>query len=286
MFKTFLIIFLILAVFAVGGGGFYYFEIYQPQTYAALLLSLYQKLEHIGLQPDTSSLKNKADYENTLTILEKRIGLLESIQNELARAQAPKRMESIKKEFADYVSSMQAQHVHAIQLASFITKGSELQNAIKSVYDNHALEQNNIKTVGDLQTFLGPRIDRIQTAATQLFNKEITERTNPSFAELSSLWKNASPIFDVIFKKIKTMSPNLPMSLARNLSTPSEAEQINAYNKHLEEFIKKLEHLITQYSAYDILVFHDSSHISSTEASERALEFYQRIQTLKEQYAQ
>ncbi|TSC70993.1 MAG: hypothetical protein G01um101470_772 [Parcubacteria group bacterium Gr01-1014_70] len=42
--KTVLIVVLILAILAVGGGSFYYFEVYQPQQYAASLLSLYQRL--------------------------------------------------------------------------------------------------------------------------------------------------------------------------------------------------------------------------------------------------
>lgn len=44
MFKTFLIIFLIFAVFAVGGGAFYYFEIYQPRMHASLQQKSVSKL--------------------------------------------------------------------------------------------------------------------------------------------------------------------------------------------------------------------------------------------------
>ena len=286
MFKTFLIIFLILAVVSISGGSFYYFEIYQPQAYAAFIISLYQKLEHIGLQPDTSSLKDKADYEGAFKILEQRIGLLESMQDELMRIQAPKRMVNVKKEFADYLAFLQTQHAHAIQLASFIKEASKLQDVIKDMYGQDTSEQNKIATMGDLQKKLNERIPRIQTAGEKMFNKEVTGLTNPSFTELHTLWENGNPFFDLMLKKIQAISPHIPLSQVGNLFNSSEEKQLNIYNKNLEEFTKKLDDLIKQHGAYDLLAFRDFPNISSREASERSLEFYQRIKTLKESYTQ
>lgn len=286
MAKTFLILFLILAILAVGGGSFYYFEIYQPRIYVTLLLSLYQKLEQRGLQPNTSSLKDAADYESALKILEERIRLLQALQDELTRIQAPKRMADIEKEFADYLAFTQTQHVHAIPLASFIKEASELQDAIKNASGGFTPEHNKVVTMGDFQTFLDERIPHIQTVATKLFSKEITELTSPSFSELKSLWQNASPTFDIVLKKVKGANPKLSMSQGGDLFTPQETKQLNTYNKNLEEFVKKLEVLVKQYSAYDLLTFHGIPNISSMETSERALEFYQTIQALKKQYAQ
>lgn len=286
MVKPFLILFLILAILAVGGGSFYYFEIYQPRTYVTLLLSLYQKLEQRGLQPNTSSLKDAADYESALKVLEERIHLLQALQDELTRIQAPKRMADIKKEFADYLVFTQTQHVHAMQLASFLRQANELQDAIKQTYGGLASEQHKVTTMGDLQTFWGEHIPRMRTIAEKFFSKEITASTSPSFAELKSLWGNASPAFDLVLKKVKTVNPDLPIGQAGNLFTPVENKQLEKYSKYLEEFTKKLEVLIKHYSAYDLLTFRDFPSTSSPQASERSLEFYQTIQQLKEQYAQ
>lgn len=286
MFKTFLIILLIFAVFAVGGGSFYYFEIYQPRTYASLILSLYHKLERVGLQPDTSSLKDKADYENALTILEERINVLESMQDELMRIQVPKRMLDIQKEFTDYLVFTRAQHVHAIQLVSFIKEASKLQDATKGMYGSSDSEQNEIVTIGDLQKKLNERIPPIQTIAEKMFNKEVRGLTKPSFTELKVLWENGNPIFDIMLKKIKAANQHTPLSQIGNFFAPLEEKQLAIYNKNIEEFIKKLGELITQHSVYDILAFRDFPNVSSTEVSERTLRFYQVIQTLKESYAQ
>lgn len=286
MFKTFLIIFLVVAVLAVGGGGFYYFEIYQPQTYAASLLALYQKLERVGLQPQTSSLKDQTDYEHALAVLKKRIVLLESIQNELARIHAPKRMVAIEKEFADYLDFAHAQHAHAAPLTTFVKGASELQEVMKDMYGDHASGQNQIITIGDLQKVWEERFPKIQTLAEQLFSKEITELTNPSFKELKILWENANPAFDLMLKKIKIANPNLPMNQVEDIFTPSEAKQLAKNLTYLEEFTKKITDLITYYSAYDLLAFRYFPDVSSNESSNKALTFYQMIQKLKEEYAQ
>lgn len=286
MFKTCLILFLILAVFAVGGGGFYYFEIYQPRTYAALLLSLYHKLERVGLQPDASSLQDKTDYKNALNILEERINVLESIQGELVHIQPPKRMADIQKEFTDYLAFTRVQHAHAVQLVSFIKEASELHNAIKSIYGGSTSEQNEIVTMGDLQKKLNERIPPIQIIAEKMFNKEIIGLTNPSFAELRVLWENGNPIFDIMLTRTKAINQHTPLSQIGNLFTPLEEKKIAIYNKNVEEFIKKLGDLIKQHSTYDLLAFRDFPNVSSIEVSERALRFYQTIQTLKESYAQ
>lgn len=285
MFKTFLIIFLVTAVLAVGGGGFYYFEIYQPQTYASTLFSLYQKLENIGLQPHTSSLKDATDYENALTILKERIAVLESIQNEFARIHAPKRMAHIKKEFADYLDFTHAQHAHAIPLVSFVKGANELHDMMKDMSSDHVAGQNQIITIGDLQKVWEDRFPKIQTLAEQMFSKETTGLTNPSFSELKILWENANPALDLMLKKIKTAHPNLPLNQAENIFTPSESQQLAKNLTDLEEFIKKLEALLKQYSAYDLLSFRYSPDVSPTESSNRALTFYQIMQKLKEKYA-
>lgn len=286
MFKTFLIIFLVTAVLAVSGGSFYYFEIYQPRTYATLFLSLYQKLEHIGLQPDTSSLKDAIDYENALTILKERIAVLESIQNELTRIHAPKRMLNVKKEFVDYLDVAHTQHAHAISITSFIKGANELQDMMKDMSSDHASGQNQIITIGDLQKVWEERFAKIQTLAEQLFSKETTELTNPSFMELKILWENANPAFDLMLKKIKTVNPNLPMSQVESIFILSESQQLAKHLTYLEEFTKKIKDLITYYGAYDLLAFRYFPDVSSTESSNRTLTFYQMIQKLKEEYAQ
>lgn len=286
MFKTFLIIFLVVAVLAVGGGGFYYFEIYQPQTYAASLLALYQKLERVGLQPQTSSLKDQTDYEHALAVLKERIVLLESIQNELMRIHAPKRMVPIEKEFADYLDFTHAQHAHAAPLTTFVKGASELQDAIKDVFGGVVSEQNKIVTIGDLQKFWGERISKMKIIAEKLFSEETTELVSPSFSELKMLWKKGSPAFDMMLKKIKTVNQNLPISEVDNLFTSSEATQLNTYSQNLEEFIKQLGILVKRYSAYDLLAFRYFPDVSSNESSNKALTFYQMIQKLKEGYAQ
>lgn len=286
MVKTFLILFLVLAVLAVGGGSFYYFEIYQPQTYATLILSLYQKLENIGFQPNTPSLKNETDYEHALRVLEERINLLGSIQGELTQIYTPKRMINVKKEFANYLDLAQAQHTHARRLTSFVGHAYQLQNAIQEIHGDPALTQKNIVTMGDFQKFWSERVSNIKTLATQMFNEEITELTNPSFIELHLLWGNASSAFDLVLKKMKAANPNIPVSQVGNIFTPAEVKQLDQYSKHLEDFIKKLEALIKKYSAYDLLAFRYFPDVSQAESSERILTFYQIMQKLKEQYTQ
>lgn len=286
MVKTFLIVFLVIAILLVGGGSFYYFEIYQPRTYVASLLALYQQLEDVGLQPNTSSLKDAADYAGGLAVLEKRIAVLESIQNELTRIHAPKRMTHIKKEFADYLDFTHAQHAHATSLTTFVKGASELQDAIKDVSGGVVSEENKIVTIGDLQKFWGERIPKTKIIAEKLFSEELTEFANPSFAELKMLWEKTSPAFDMVLKKVKIVNQNLAINQIDNFFTPSETAQLNTYSQNLEEFIKQLGILIKRYSAYDLLTFRYFPDVSSTESSNRALTFYQMIQKLKGGYVQ
>ena len=282
MNKTILIIVLTLVVILIGGGSYYYFEIYQPQEYAISLLSLYQKLEGAGLQPDTSSLKNAKDYENAFKILRERTDLLELIRGGFLRMTAPKRMTKTHEEFGSYVDFLLSQHAYAYDLTSFVKNTHELREAITGIQGG--LDQKKIATMGDLQKFWGERVSKIKTSASMLFAKEIKELSHPSFRELKSLWEEASPAFDLVLRRINAMDPHLPTSNLNNLFTPSDTKQLEKYTKKLEEFMKKTEALTEQYSAYDLLAFRNFPGISPAEVSERALRFYQIMQDLKQKY--
>lgn len=285
--KTFFIIFLVLAVIGIGGGGFYYFEIYQPREYAASALSLYQKLESAGLQPDTSSLAGAADYESALQVLDGRIKMLESVQKDLVTIKTPKQLENYQKEFSEYIDFTLAQHKQAVRFGVFIKNANTVRTAMTALQhqDSSPIDEKNA-TVGDFQRVLGERFSKIQDSAEMLFRDEITESTKPSFFGLKSLWKDASPGLDLFFKKLNALNPHLSVNRIGNMFTPLEAQKFQGYTKKLEEFSKEIEDLAKQYSAYDLLIFRYFPDVSPAEANERTLKFYQVIQKLKEQYAE
>ncbi len=286
MSKTILILFLIVAAIVIGGGSYYYFEIYQPAHYAASLLSLYQKLESSGLQPDTSSLKDKTDYTSALEILEARINLLESIQSEFLKIEAPGRMDNFHNEFSSYLGFTLAQHGQAARLGVFIKNVNAVRSALTTLqnHDSSPINEKNA-TAGDFQRVLGERISKIQNSTEVLFRDEVTQSTKPSFSELKYLWEGASPGIDLFSKKLNALNPRLSVSQIGNMFTPLETQKFQGYTKKLEEFSKAIEDLAKQYSAYDLLAFRYFPDATSQEASERALQFYQVIQKLKERYA-
>lgn len=285
MFKTFLIIFLLSAAIAIGGGGFYYFEVYQPRDYAVSLLALYHKIESKGLQPEASLLSGAADYENAFKVLNGRISMLESIKKDIAAIQAPKRMENYQKEFSEYVDFALPRHERAAILGLFVKAASDLHTSIQAVYGGGE-DREKIKTIGDLQKLWEEHIAKIKSASGEMFRKEIKELEKPSFSELKILWDGASPGFDLIFKKIKTFNPKTPLTQVGNAFSPAEQKRLNAYAKNSEKLLKELEALTQKYSAYDLLTLRHFPDATPQEASERALKFYQVIQKLKEQYAE
>lgn len=284
MSKTILIIFLVLAAIAIGGGSFYYFEIYQPTNYAVSLLSLYQKLEGNGLQPDTSLLKGGADYAGALKILEERTSSFKSIKGELSQIPAPKRMANFNKEFSAYLDFVIVQHSHGLKLAAFFEQAGELRELIAGIYGAD-LAKEKIVTVGNLQKLWGERIPKTVSTGKVLFREEIMEFTSPSFSELKLLWEGAAPAFDIVLKRINLTNPRLLISQGIDIFTPAEMKQLEVHTKKLEEFTKQLDALLKKYSAHDLLAFRYFPDVSSTESSERVLKFYQSIQTLKEQYS-
>lgn len=285
MSKTILIVILALAVFGIGGGSYYYFEIYQPQQYAESLLSFYQRLQSIGLEPDTSSLKDATDYEAALGVLEARIPILESLKSELSGIKTPGRMANFHNEFSSYLDFALAQHKQAARLGVFIKNANTVLEAVTALknQDSPQINEENA-TVGDFQRVLGERFSKIQNSAEALFRDEVTESTQPSFSELKSIWEGASPGIDLFSKKLNALNPRLPVSQIGNLFTPLETQKFQGYTKKLEEFLKAIENLVKQYSAYDLLAFRHFPDATPQESSERALNFYQTIQKLKEQY--
>lgn len=283
MLKTTLIILLVLAAVLIGGGSYYYFEIYQPEKYAASALLLYQKLESAGLQPDTSLLAGAADYEKALKILDGRIKMLESIKKDLAAIETPKKMENYQKEFLEYIDFELLQHKNAASSGLFVKAVSDLYKSIQVIYKVDE-DRTKINTIGDLQKLWDENVVQIKFASIEMFRKEIKELENPSFPELKTLWDGASPVFDLVLKKIKTFDPKLPLGQIGNAFTPAEQKQLDIYTKNLEKFLKALETLTQKYSAYDLLAFKYFPDATPAEISERSLKFYQSIQKLKERY--
>jgi len=280
--KTALIIILVLAAVIVAGGSYYYFEVYEPEKYANGILSLYQNLESAGLQPDTSLLKDATDYASALQVLQERINLLKTTQNELPQIKVPKRMVNFQKEFSSYLDFTLSQHESAETLGTFLKNASELNKAVKEVYGSR-IQEKGIATIGDLQKFWGERIPKVKTASEEFVRKEI-QGTEPSFSELKSLWEEAAPAFAFVLQKVNKVNPRLQISQAGNIWTQAEQKQLNAYTKKLDEFATKIEDLLKKYTAYDLLAFRYFPDVSEQESSERALKFYQSIQKLKEQY--
>ncbi|MBI2122012.1 MAG: hypothetical protein HYT98_02715 [Candidatus Sungbacteria bacterium] len=284
MFKTILIIFLVLAAVGVAGGSYYYFEVYSPEKYAGAVLSLYQKLESAGLEPDASSLKNASDYENALRVLNEKISLLNSIKSDLAAVEVPKRMENFQNEFMNYIDFLLPRHEHAKDLAEFLSSANVLHEAFEAL-DEQRAPSSPTQPAADFQELFAKRFSKIQSAGREFARKEVEVVTDPSFSELKTLWEGASPGFDLVLKKISQLNPKLPASqMMNNLFTPSEQKQLDSYTPKVEGLSKKLDDLVKKYQAYDILAFKYFPDSTSAEASERSLKFYNTLQELKAKY--
>ncbi|MBI1975043.1 MAG: hypothetical protein HYS57_01630 [Parcubacteria group bacterium] len=281
--KTLLIIALTLAVVGVGGGGYYYFEVYQPKQYAASLLSLYQGLESVGLQPDTSSLQGAADYETAFKVLRERLDLVESIQGELKKIMVPKRMAKIHEEFTEYIDLTIAQHAQALKLADFMKKANTLIEALTGVFQGEPTVGRNA-TMGDLRKLLDERIPKAQNAGVELFREEVKDLATSSYSKLQMLWEGGSPAFDTVLKRVRSVNSSLPMSQVGNLFSPSEIKQLEGYTKKLQALHADLGTLVQLYSAYEVLAFRYFPDISPQEASERSIRFYNVVQDLKQRY--
>ena len=283
MFKTIFIIMLLVTAISIGGGSYYYFEMYQPRAYSVSVLSLYQKLENAGLQPDTSSLKGATDYESALKVLDDRIGMLTSIKREVSGIKAPRRMVNFHEEFRGHIDFMLSQHEHAGRLGVVVKNANDVQRTIVALQSNESspIQEKNA-VVGDFQKMLGERVSHIQTSAKVFFSEEEKEPIKPSFSELKSLWDGASPGFDLVLRKLHALNPRLPISQVNNMFTSFEQKQLEGYNRKIEEFSKAIEDVVKQYSAYDLVAFRYYPNSTPTEASERALRFYQIMQDLKQ----
>lgn len=269
----------------VAGGSYYYFEIYQPGKYASFLLSLYQRLENAGLEPDTSSLKNAADYENALKVLNERVATLETVKKELSTVETPKRMINFQKEFGEHIDFAMLRHEHAQDLAEFLKSANTLHEAFEALDEQEEPVSQN-QPIGDFQKILIERFSKIQTAGREFAGGEVSVVTDPSFSKLKELWSGASPGFDLVLKKLIPLNSRITLSQMSNLFTPSEQKQLNSYTPKVEDLSKKLDGLVTKYSAYDLLAFRYYPDAGPTESSERVLRFYQIMRDFEQKYGQ
>ena len=286
--KTTLIIILSLLIIATTGGSYYYYWVYQPKQYAEQIVAVYTKLEAAGLKPDTSTLKDKNDYQAAIKVLDERVGLLTRTQTDLAAIKPPKSFAHIHADMTDFVAFLLKQHREAQGMVVFFSKAHDLLTQFEATKEVFSMPQkNNIVTAGDLQKFWEKHIAEIKVTGKELFAAEVAGLKEPSFLELKSSWEKALPAADVLLDIVRSFNPKLPIEQAGNALSAAQQKKFQKnmedVGPHVEKFYKLLNAALDKESAYDILAFRFSP-IPQTDMSEQIFKISNIIQDLKNMY--
>ncbi len=282
--KTFLIILLPVLALGIVGGSYYYFEIYQPENAARVILAEYKKIELLGFKPDTSRLKDERDFAMGEEALTERTRALNAMGESVDALQIIKRLEHVREDMRSFVSLSLSLHNNALEAVRFYRHAAAIQEAFAAMQGEGADQNVSPKTIGDFQNLWNGNARTIQREAEELFRVEYTRLAEPSFSELKASWEKAGAGLDFLMDLLNSLDPAASLQNATSLFSASQSSKLEKSGKDMEAFTELLDSALEGMNAYDILMFRDSSIISQTELAERIFALIMTMRELEQRY--
>lgn len=297
-----LVFFLIIGL--LGGGLYYYLEVYTPAQYAKAVIPIYDQIR--SQQVDTGNLKGSSDYEGILIILDQYQASFTQRNDELSKLKPSlvitvpsfltntKRSQQIQEDFTKILDVFISNIANAKKQTQFMIKAKQLFLLLRpdlTTYPPKAelAGQGTVSppppsTAGEYLAVWEVRTPEAKAVAKDLFSQP-TDLGNVSFDELKSLWLETEQGFDAVILFLKKQDPNLPLSEAQKLVPENEKPLFDKVDK-IDEFLPLLENLLIRNSGENILEFYlfASDSVSQSDFNSRTRRLDATINDLKEKY--
>lgn len=294
--KIFLV-FVVIAMLALGGGGYYYFFVYQPAAYAESVLALDDWMrapEHSIAQP---ALRGNYDYEGARKALQQRDAVLVELETKIAALNPPlfsKDMKRLQEDMVAVTAGYREAIVEAGQRIEFAQEAAALLLMLQpdsSTAREFFAQSGGTRpeplfpatvddtTVGDFLDVFVPAFPKVKDAGRILFSRSDAPDIggDPSFSELQTLWGKTIRGFDAAITYLRTLDRNTSMQ-----SLPQPAELAQQYPElanfeEIDEFISQLESAVIHNNADHIL----QAALAAPELDERETRFIEALQELR-----
>ncbi|OHA09444.1 MAG: hypothetical protein A3B37_01945 [Candidatus Sungbacteria bacterium RIFCSPLOWO2_01_FULL_59_16] len=291
--KTIVIILLAMAVLAVGGGSFYYFQIYRPTQYARAIIRIYDAAMAEGRAYGTSALKDSADYAGARDVIRKQRLLAEQVKGELALLDSPPAMTGVSRTFKEFLELNLAALAETEPRAEFLAAAADfraemkkftavLQPELPSAPSGAPARPPTPPTAGAVRLVWEEAIPHLQSFGSALVRKEPSGLVDPSFTDLRQAWQKAEPGLSVLLAIIRKLNPQSSIATVPQNVSPEELKRSEAAFADLGILSNLIERVLDKANATDLLSFRTFPR--QAELSERAFELYQTTENLRKRY--
>ena len=290
--KTAIIATLAVSVLAIGGGSFYYFQIYLPAQYARAVIGIYDSAIAKGSSAGTAAASDAADYAGALEAIRSQRLLAERVRSELASLDPPAAMASISKTFEEFLELNLASLADTEPKAEFFKVAAELQAEMKkfTAVINPGTQPAgagparppSAPTAGAVREVWEVTVPRMQSLGETLFTKEIIGLSDPNYAELKAAWEKAGSGLPFLLGIIRKIHPRAGINTVPENLSKAELDRAETAFADVGKFSELLSNALAKASALDLLSFRQFPR--QAELSERTFKLMQTIDGLRRDY--
>ncbi|MEK7617136.1 MAG: hypothetical protein AAB414_03710 [Patescibacteria group bacterium] len=264
----------LLIISFLGGGLYYYLEIYTPAQYAKAVISIYDEIKTQHLE---TNFQGTDDYEGLLAVLDEYSIIFSRMNDQLSQLKpspigsvppfltSAKRSIQIHEDFTKilevFISNIGQAQEQAKKQSQFIVKAKELLLLLRpdlTEYPPKAVPEGQgvtlpppPNTVGEYLAVWESRISKAKVVAEDLFS-EPQDLGDVSFDELKSLWLETQQGYDALLPFLNKQEPKLTFYEVQKL-TPEGDKAVFAKVDKIDEFLPMLESVLIRNNAENIL---------------------------------
>lgn len=269
----------------LGGGGYWYLEIYSPVQYAKAATTLWEQFEFaLTEDPELTAVNfnDEKDYAGAMQILQRRLALAEKTRNELMALRPSRNMKEIHTDFLFVLDGYRLVTDDAVRRASFFADAVALT---KIFQPDSSLFNSETATMRQYQDYFTSVVPRATSAGDTLFKEDLPPlHGDVSFIELKISWESVKPAFSTILSYILRHNPNMRMK-GYSPIRPTQ-EETDAQNK-LTTFGQMLDSVMRHNTTRGILSYSDIKNlggITEEEFEARFKKLETAMENLKKKY--
>lgn len=266
-----------MVLILVGGGIYYYSEIYQPEKYAKAIIPIFEELDSKIQTSQNQILKDSKDYQGAIKVLQDQQAFLEKTRDKLDSLKPPRKMGQLHQDFQKALDLLIPASFDAQKITSFIIKANELYDILKPK------DEPKDSTVGEFVKFWEDRIAQAKIVAADLFQEKPPKADMLQFDKLKSTWQETAEGYDAALNYLKRQDPNMLVSNVSEDSIPSEEKaKIRKVDK-IDDFLPMLED-VARADAESLIKFSVITTLAGEELNKLGSQVETGIKELKEKY--
>lgn len=289
---TIIIIVGIFVVAVLGGGYFYYRNVYQPKIYTRALVPLYESAGLLGGETALSGATprgpiNPLDYAGAAEHIATRAKKLHTARTEIATVKPPNAaLAEFHASLLEVFDLAVRASKEAEERAQFFAKLLVLKEEMNSLRTIVSTPQANIHIVGDLKEAWLPHLRAARTTGTDAFSKKIRAwgTSDAAIATIITLWDETAPDIDFLIETLGTFQNSVRVEEFGTLLTPEQSTRGEKGFRRIEQLIEIIGNLTTAQSAQTLLDISTVSGETQAAFSEKVYQTYREFEELKRRY--